>query len=233
MQEPIEKENRQAPVVRRRSAVIVTICVALAVCILTAGVTLNFAMMYMARNQVVVADSDYQLLDMIKGMFASYGLEGQPDDEDLLLGAAHGMVAASGDRYAQYYTAEDYAAFLEDQSGNYVGIGVTVQQDPETGSVMVTHVIENSPAEESGVMVGDIFLTVEDEDVTQTDITTLSEMVRGEAETEVRISVLHSDGTSEEMSITRRAVVEDRVTSKMVAENIGYVQITQFAGNAA
>ena len=35
------------------------------------------------------------------------------------------------------------------------------------------------------------------------------------------------------MSITRRPVVEDRVTSKMLSEGIGYVQITQFAGNAA
>jgi len=76
-QQPMEPEYTQQPMVRRKSAVIVTIAVALAVCILTAGVTLNFAMMFMARNQVVVADSDYQLLDMIKGMFASYGLEGQ------------------------------------------------------------------------------------------------------------------------------------------------------------
>ena len=144
-EQPMDPRYTQPPMVRRKSAVIVTLCVALVVCLLTAGVTLNYAILYMARNQVVVADSDYELLDMIKGMFVSYGLEGKPDEETMLLGAAHGMVAASGDKYAQYYTAEDYQAFLEDQSGNYVGIGVTVQQDPETDGVIVTHVIKGSP----------------------------------------------------------------------------------------
>jgi carboxyl-terminal processing protease len=166
-------------------------------------------------------------------MYISYGLEGLPDEEEMLLGAADGMVAASGDKYAKYYTAEDFQAYKEEQSGHYVGIGVTVQQDPETGGVMVTHVIKGSPAEESGILVGDIFVTVEDQDVSQSDITALSEMVRGDVDTEVRLSMKHRDGTVEDMSITRRPVVEDRVNSKMVTENIGYVQITQFAGNAA
>lgn len=218
--------------VKKKTAIIVTVCVAVVVCILTVGVTLNWALGYMESQRVVVGESDYSLLDRIKGMFASYGLE-VPDDEELLLGAAHGMVAGSGDKYAQYFTAEEYAAYTQEQTGNYVGIGVTVQQNTETGGIVITHVIAHSPAAEAGIVPGDVITSVDGEDVTGLDMDELSDRVKGEEDSDVTVEVLHSDGTAQQMTMTRRAVVEDRVTSKMVNDTVGYIRITEFAGSAA
>ena len=218
--------------VKKKTAIIVTVCVAVVVCILTVGVTLNWALGYMESQRVVVGESDYSLLDRIKGMFASYGLE-TPDEEDLLLGAAHGMVAGSGDKYAQYFTAEEYAAYTQEQTGNYVGIGVTVQQNTETGGIVITHVIAHSPAAEAGIVPGDVITSVDGEDVTGLDIEELSDRVKGEEDSDVTVEVLPSDGTTQQMTMTRRAVVEDRVTSKMVSDTVGYIRITEFAGSAA
>lgn len=214
--------------VKKKTAIIVTVCVAVVVCILTVGVTLNWALGYMESQRVVVGESDYSLLDRIKGMFASYGLE-VPDDEELLLGAAHGMVAGSGDKYAQYFTAEEYAAYTQEQTGNYVGIGVTVQQNTETGGIVITHVIAHSPAAEAGIVPGDVITSVDGEDVTGLDMDELSDRVKGEEDSDVTVEVLHSDGTAQQMTMTRRAVVEDRVTSKMVNDTVGYIRITEFA----
>ena len=59
-------------------------------------------------------------------------------------GAASAMVAATGDRWSYYISAEDMAAHNEQLYNEYVGIGIVIQVTD--GGMEVTSVTESEPA---------------------------------------------------------------------------------------
>ena len=64
--------------------------------------------------------------------------------DQLLEGAARGVVAATGDPFSAYFDPEEFREFRMDVSGHYTGIGVTVSQ-AEDGGVVVQSLFEGSP----------------------------------------------------------------------------------------
>ena len=87
------------------------------------------------------------------------------DENKLLEGAISGMAQAVDDPYTVYYTAKQMKDFMEKQSGNYVGIGVTVYMD-ENDLLTVSETFAGSPAKEAGMRIGDKIVKVDGEDVT-------------------------------------------------------------------
>ena len=43
--------------------------------------------------------------------------------------AIDGLVSGTGDKYAEYYTEEEYKELLKDQSNTFVGIGISIAAD--------------------------------------------------------------------------------------------------------
>ena len=78
-----------------------------------------------------------------------------------------GYIAGLDDPYAAYYNEEEYAQLMEEDSGEYVGIGVTVRQDPDTGYVLVEQVNKGDPAYNAGVQADDIIMAVDGEDTAE------------------------------------------------------------------
>ena len=69
-------------------------------------------------------------------------------------------ILSVGDRYAYYYTAEEWAASMSSSAGDSVGIGVYVVP-LESGEIEIAHVMSGSPAEKAGVQVADIVVEVD------------------------------------------------------------------------
>ena len=61
---------------------------------------------------------------------------GEIDDEELVNDILRGYVNGLDDRYARYYTAEEYQKAVESDGGNSVGIGITVQKE-ESGYIKI------------------------------------------------------------------------------------------------
>ena len=74
--------------------------------------------------------------------------------------AADAMVEALGDRWSYYIPASEYAAYLEQMQNAYVGVGITIQADPEGRGFLVLDVTEGGPAEAAGVLADDILTAV-------------------------------------------------------------------------
>ena len=75
--------------------------------------------------------------------------------------AADAMVNALGDRWSYYIPASEYAAYLEQMQNAYVGVGITIQADPEGRGYLVLDVVEGGPAEAAGILADDILIGVE------------------------------------------------------------------------
>lgn len=157
---------------------------------------------------------------------------GEIDDEEMLEGAIKGYVAGLGDEYAQYYTQEEMSDTLDEANGNYVGIGIYMLVNKTTGQIIVSEPMEGSPAEEAGIKSGDIITKVNDEEVTTENVSDMSNKIKGEEGTKVKLEILRDDETLT-VNVERRRIVVSHINAKIIENNIGYIQITDFDGGTA
>ncbi len=104
------------------------------------------------------ADSGGGVLDEAASKIASEAAH--PVDKSALEKAAvEGMLKALDDKWSAYYTAVQYDSFSDALSGSYTGIGLWVQTGAN-GSVVVSSVQDDSPADLVGMRSGDVLLSV-------------------------------------------------------------------------
>ncbi len=145
-------------------------------------------------------------------------------------GAVRGMVNELGDPYSTYLSEEELAEFRLALENQYVGIGVQIESTEEY--TYVTRVFDDTPALEAGVEVGDIFSTVNGEDVFGYTAYEISSLVRGEEGTNVKISFIRPGFSEEvELDITRGSYTLDSLEYEMLEDNVGYIKIIDFTSN--
>lgn len=151
------------------------------------------------------------------------------DDNALMEGALSGMVDAIGDEHTGYMDPETFARINESMSGEYEGIGATVKQNEETGGLELITIFEGSPAEQAGLIPGDQIVAVAGEDVTSLDQTEIIAMVRGPADSVVRLGILRAtEPDIFEVEVTRARISVPTVASEILDGNIGYIRLSQF-----
>lgn len=146
-------------------------------------------------------------------------------------GIYQGFLYGLNDPYAVYYTQEDLKSFMDETTGSYCGIGAMVSQNITTGVATIIRVFEGSPAEEAGILPGDVIYKVGGEEVTGVDLTLLvNNYVKGEEGTDVVITVYREDeGEYKDITVTRRPIDVQTVSGKMLVQQIGYISVIEFA----
>ncbi len=147
-------------------------------------------------------------------------------------GAAAGMVAATGDRWSYYISAADYQDYVNQMENAYVGIGVTITTLEDGTGMEIKKVSPGTGAEEAGLTAGDIVTAVEGQTVKELGIKKAQDMIRGEENTQVQLSILRN-GEMIQVSVTRRTVEVEVATGKMLAGDIGLVTIYNFDSRCA
>ena len=214
--------------VKKSSAIIacVVVCVfSLAI----AGILTFSAYQYYLVSNHRLKTADEQRLDEIRQIYHNYALDDVPDGE-LYDGAAKGMAWGSGDVYSSFFTAEEYGEFQEADAGKYVGIGVSVNVDPVDGLITAVNIYRHSPAEAGGMQPGDKIVKVDDTDVAGLTLEQTVKLVRGEAGSPVRITVLRDDDMVE-LTLVRAEVKVDYAEGGMKENGIGYIKIQEFSGD--
>lgn len=140
-----------------------------------------------------------------------------------------GVMAGLEDPYADYYSEEELNSLKESTSGSYKGIGAVMTQDKDTGEISVVRCYENTPAAESGLLPGDIVTKYNGEDTSGLDLTEIVNEIKTGENDEITFTIKR-EGESEEkeITLTRRAVDIPTVTSEMLENNIGYLEISEF-----
>lgn len=141
-----------------------------------------------------------------------------------------GYMYSLNDPYSVYYDKDEYTSLNEENSGTYCGIGVQVSQNVYTGIITAVKVFKDSPAQEAGMLPGDILYKVEDIEATGEDLSLLvSDHIRGEEGTKVHLTV-YRQSTDEyvEMDVERRMVENPTVEYEMVENKAGYISLSSF-----
>lgn len=166
-------------------------------------------------------------LDTIQGLVDDYFLFDE-DLEKVESGIYKGMLSGLDDPYSVYYTPEEYQALTEETEGVYCGIGALVSQNIETGIVTILRVFKGSPAEEAGLLKGDIIFSANGVEASTVDLDVLVQQnIRGEEGTSVEMTVLRG-GEEVNLTITRRVVEVSTVEYQMLEDQTGYILVTQF-----
>ena len=152
---------------------------------------------------------------------------GEIDEEELIEGALKGMVEAAGDVYTEYYSKKELEEFTASTLGNFVGIGIYMQADMESGRVTVISPIADSPAEKAGIKSGDKIIKVDGIEYTAEDINRISDFIKGEAGTDVTLTILRNEDIFD-ITVTRANVHINYISSELIEENIGYIAISTF-----
>ncbi len=98
--------------------------------------------------------------------------------EDLSPEEAERLVGQSGDRWAAYYSPEEYAEYARSLDGEYVGVGLWVSRDRD-GGVAVSRVQQGTPAARAGIRVGDRLVRIDGAPAEQMPVTEVVARLRG------------------------------------------------------
>lgn len=155
--------------------------------------------------------------------------------EDLETGIYKGLFWGLNDPYSEYYTPEEYQRLMEDTSGKFAGVGLVITAGDDN-LITVVSPIANTPADRAGVKAGDKIIEVNGTTYTGQDLQEATDKMRGEPNTPVDLTVqrvIQGKTQTSHVRIVREMIKVDTVVSKMLPDNIGYVQLTSFDEDSA
>lgn len=213
----------------------------LIILVFTAGSIAGTSLMYFAGDQLtgqsLISNSDladlknfektYQELDLLKHKIKEMSLY-NVKEADLMLGMKRGLFDGVGDPYTNYLTKEDYDSLKIMTTGQLQGIGVTVTV--KDNHVEIVSTVKESPAYKAGLKSGDAIIKVDDVDYTGSQLQEAAAALRGKAGTKVKVTFLRKSITKE-VIIVRANIELESVTSKVIEDNIGYIDIKSFESN--
>lgn len=202
------------------------------------------------ENTSTPIDKMEDSLALFAALFDKYSVSaGEVDDRAIIDAALKEYVRQTGDRYAAYYTAEEFAILSKNEEGKSQGIGVSViasslDMDDESFTVMkIVNVMKDSPAMEAGVKPNDLIVYVglgeNQQAVNALGFDPALDALQGTVGTLAEFIVWRDNGNGKykeiPFSIERKEFTEWSVLSHACTvegyEDVGIVKIIQFDWN--
>ena len=138
------------------------------------------------------------------------------------------------DPYTIYYPEErmEDARFIS--TGQYGGIGISLKENWE-GKYIVSDIVENGPAELSGVEIGDELVSVKGQDIRGKGIDAISDQIKGTSGTEVVVGFIkYGEESESEVNIVREKIkTPDIPYHGMLSDKTGYLILNKFTKTAS
>jgi carboxyl-terminal processing protease len=183
------------------------------------------------RNAFVENDRAVQaeLIDTIEDNFYKPVSEKKLKESSL-----KGVVGALHDRFSHYLTPAEAKQFNESVSGQFEGIGMTVEQDKR--GLQVLNVFDGSPAKGAGIRKGDLITTVNGRSIAGVSSDVATGRIKGRAGTRVRLKVLTpATNGARGLTVTRRRIEVPVARGRVVergGKKLGVVQLLSFSSGA-
>lgn len=180
------------------------------------------------------SSSDNQLtksIKYVKTILNKYYLN-DIDEDKAVEGALKGYVASLGDPYTEYIPKDEMEDYKSDLMGNYVGIGIYMAQNTKDNTIVVLTPIKYSPAEEAGILPGDIIKKINGVEYTGEDMTAAANSIKGEEGSTVTLEIQRGQEIKT-FEIKRKKITTNPVISEKLDNNIGYLEVTSFDEDTA
>jgi len=155
---------------------------------------------------------------------------GSSDPQEMVYGAASGMVAALGDPYSVFLKPSDNEALSADLSGQFEGIGAELTT--QNGQIVVIAPLPGSPAEKAGIKAKDVILEVDGTSTANMSLNEVVAKIRGKAGTEVKLKIVHAGSDKPiDLTVVRQNIKVDSVTYQVVTisgKKVAILKVSQF-----
>ena len=175
---------------------------------------------------VAVPKSEVSKLEELESLILERFI-GESDRVAMEDAAADAMVASLGDRWSYYIPADEYQDYLEQMANAFVGVGITIQVTEDSDGLLIVAVTQGGPAEEAGLLVGDVLVAVEETRIAGMTTAEVRNLVRGQEGTLVNLTVARADG-EHTIPVERRRIEVPVATAVMLEDRIGLVRIENF-----
>lgn len=146
----------------------------------------------------------------------------EPDMRNVTLGAVNGLLE-SLDPYASFLSADQYKQYLKDRDTKKAGVGLVLSK--KFGYLGVVDAIPDSAAAKAGLNTGDFIETISGVSTRDMPLAYAEILLHGDAGSNVELSVMRLRRSEpQKFTLTRSMVKMPKVASKMLPEQIGYVQ---------
>lgn len=152
---------------------------------------------------------------------------GTIDEAKLLDSIFAGYLNGLDDKYAEYYSPEEYNAQRLKDEGKLLGVGISVQET-ENSYIRIIEVTSDSPASSVGLQPQDIIVAVNGMDVLETGYTESVALIRNGAENSTVSITVRRDGADKVFELQRQAMEIITVDGKMLDNNVGYIHLSGF-----
>lgn len=199
---------------------------------LIAGLLLGFSMRVPAQN---FPQEDYFEMNKAIEIFGSVfkNLHSNYVDElnsgDLVKTAIDAMLSKL-DPYTNFYPESDIENVKLQLLGQYGGIGALIHA--QGNKILISEPYENLPAQKAGLKAADVILKIDGESCEGKTTSQVSEKLRGQAGTDVRLT-LERDGKQFEKTIKRQEIQLPNVSYYSMLDNhTGYIKLDEFTKDA-
>ena len=180
--------------------------------------------LFAARNDFGLGRNMEITVNMMRALSLEYVDEVDPDH--LMEGAARGMVEDL-DPYTEYIPEEGMQDFELLTTGKYGGIGSLIRQKEDY--VRIAQPYQHSPADKAGLKIGDKIIAIDGKDARGFTTEQVSERLKGEPGSTVKVTVEHLDGTRQSVAIRRERIAIPGVPyAGWVTDGIGYIRHSDF-----
>ncbi len=146
------------------------------------------------------------------------------------------MAASIDDCHTAYFTPQQYTQQQQWIQGQvqFGGIGASLRKPKPTEPLVIWRVFSGSPADKAGLKDGDVIQAVDGRDVSSFSVQTVVDLIRGPVGQPVRLTIQSQGQSSGRLvTIVRAQIQPPNVEYRMLANQIGYIQLYGFPGNAA
>lgn len=156
---------------------------------------------------------------------------GSIEDRNKLNAAlAEGYVNGLDDGSSLYLNSSEYDSYKSKLDGGVTGIGVETAFDYQTGRFVITHVYDESPAKNAGLMEHDVITAIADTAVTMSNYNRLRESLYGDKLSTVKVEYERNGETKVVEPMLGFAIPS---VSGRMESNVGYIRISGFYKNTA
>ncbi|KGG03911.1 Periplasmic protease [Prochlorococcus marinus str. MIT 9321] len=159
-------------------------------------------------------------------------LQKQIETSEEAYSAIEDMLRPLDDPYTRVLRPKDYELLKSSNFGSEInGVGLQLGEDDDN-KVKVISTLGGSPAEEAGIVSGDLINTVDGISSEKLGLAGTASKLRGESGTKVLVELSSESGEIREVDLERRSVDLRPVRTKRLRDDshtIGYLRITQFS----
>jgi carboxyl-terminal processing protease len=156
-----------------------------------------------------------------------------PLDAVNLMNGIMSVVLNEIDAHTLYLSKKDAENFTQRMTGNYKGIGVMFNFDPQKAMLLVIKVFDNSPAKKAGIIKNDYIYAVDGEPIdVKSKLEDTINKIKGQDGTTVKITLKRNDELVDVL-VTRGDYYVPSVEYKIYDNKYAYIQINSFNHDTA